>query len=292
MANIFLMDIKRVRTANSSQTKVLSTLPQPVDELFYIGSLLELLQKPCVAIVGSRKVSSYGRIVTEKLARELVKAGVVIISGMALGVDSIAHQAAIDAGGTTIAVLPSELDRPYPGQHHQLARQIVQQGGALASEYPAGQGPPMKHQFIARNRIIAALSQEVVITEAAVKSGSLHTAQFALEQGIDVFAVPGNITSPGSAGTNNLIKQGAIPVTQAEDILSALGIEASQTQLSLPTNPAQQAIIAALQAGPTNTSTLLVQTKLNSAVLQQTITTLELDGIIYSHDGSTWMLSS
>ena len=286
------MHILRVQTADFGQTKVLYGLPQPAEQLFYAGNLLELLQKPCVAIVGSRKVSNYGRMVTEKLARELARAGVVIISGMALGVDSIAHQAAIDAGGSTLAILPSGLDRPYPSQHYQLAHQIVQQGGAIASEYPVGQGAPMKHQFIARNRIIAALSQGVVITEAAIKSGSLHTAQFALEQGIEVFAVPGNITSSESAGTNNLIKQGASPVTQVEDILASLGIDAVNTQLFSLASPLQEAIVKILQAGPMPAPQLQLQTKTNSAIFQQTITTLELDGIIQSYDGNIWALSS
>ncbi len=227
-ANILLMEIQRVYPQDQTATKVLSQLAQPVRELFYTGNLLELLERPCVAIVGSRKVTDYGIAVTTQLAKELTQAGVVIISGLALGVDSIAHQAALDAGGKTIAILPAGLDQIYPSRHQRLAEDIVRQGGALASEFPTGQGRPQKYQFIARNRIIAALSQGLLITEAARKSGSLHTANFALEQGIEVFAVPGSILNQTSDGTNELIKNGAAPVTNVRDILEVLNMHANK----------------------------------------------------------------
>lgn len=230
-ANILLMEIQRIHPQDHATTRVLSQLAQPVRELFYAGYLLELLERPCVAIVGSRKVTDYGVAITTQLTKELVDAGIVIISGLALGVDSIAHQAALDAGGQTIAILPAGLDQIYPSRHQRLAEDIVRSGGALVSEYPVGQGRPQKYQFIARNRIIAALSQGVLITEAAARSGSLHTANFALEQGIEVFAVPGNILSETSGGTNDLIKTGATPVTNVQDILEGIGL--GQTKFAL-----------------------------------------------------------
>jgi DNA processing protein len=138
-------------------------------------------------------------------------------------VDSIAHQTCLDAGGTTITVLPGPLNKIYASSHHNLDMRILEWGGALVSEYSSGTGI-RNYQFIDRNRLITGLANAVIITEAAKKSGSLHTAQFALEQGIDVLAVPGNITSQTSVGTNNLLKVGASPVTSADDVLAVLGI--------------------------------------------------------------------
>src|SRR5690606_28976050 len=153
-----------------------------------------------------------GRAVTYKFASELAARGVVIVSGLALGVDSIAHEACIGSGSKTIAVLPVGLEKIYPTSHTHLAKKISQGNGLLVSEYPSGTDP-RRENFIARNRIIAALAEGVLITEAAENSGSLHTARFAIELGLPVLAVPGPINSSTSVGTNNLIKAGAIPVT-------------------------------------------------------------------------------
>lgn len=293
LANILLMSTSTstsvIQVINESELSGLLELAQPVSQLFYQGDFIHLLDRTLVAIVGSRKVSAYGRAVTSKLAGDLARAGVVIVSGLAYGVDSIAHQAALDAGGATIAVLPSGLDNIYPGAHHGLAKRIVEQGGALVTEYPAGQGSPMKHQFIARNRIIAALSQAVLITEAAARSGSLHTANFALEQGLDVFAVPGNITSSTSEGTNNLIKTGAAPVTNASDILEALGITEVKKQ-HIPDDADQATLLALIQAGHGSSDQLQALSKLSPAVFQQTITILELAGAIRPAGNNDWSL--
>lgn len=218
---------KQIAISRSTRGKlaVLSQLAQPVNNLYYAGNnLLELLDRPCVAIVGSRHPSEYGEQVTRQLVEDLVAAGIVIVSGLALGIDSIAHRAAVDNGGQTVAVLPAGLDNIYPSRHRQLADQIIETGGALVTEYPEGSGPPLKYQFIARNRIIAALADAIVITEAARKSGSLHTADFGLELGIDILALPGNITSPTSGGTNKLIRSGATPVLSSADILELFAI--------------------------------------------------------------------
>lgn len=155
----------------------------------------ELLKRPCVTIVGSRKISAYGKTVTSRLAGELASAGIVIISGLALGVDSLAHLAALEAGGLTIAVLPTGLDAVDKTSRRGLAERILQQGGALVSEYAEG-SPVHLGNFVARNRLVAGFGDAVLITEAAERSGTLHTANFALEQGKPVLAVPGNITSP------------------------------------------------------------------------------------------------
>lgn len=269
----------------------LGQLPQPVKELHTRGdTFLELLKKPRLAIVGSRRASSYGQQVTAKLARDLAGQGVVIVSGLALGVDSIAHWGALEAGGATIAVLPGSLERVYPASHSGLARQITEQGGALVTEYDSTYGPPQKHQFIARNRIIAALSQAVLITEAAQKSGSLHTAQFALEQGQDVLVVPGNITSPTSAGTNHLLKQGAIPITEAQDILDHLGVTATSQPTYRAENSAQATILSLLKANIRTPAELLLRSKLEVGEFNETLTMLEINGAITNQNG-TWVLS-
>lgn len=275
-----------------SQLGRVGELAQPVQQLFYQGEgFLELMNQPLVAIVGSRKVSPYGRSVTIRLSSELARAGVVIVSGLALGVDSIAHQAVLDAGGKTIAVLPSGLDRVYPASHQVLAQRIVAQGGALVTEYPATGELPQKYQFIARNRIIAALSRGVLVTEAAQKSGSLHTADFALELGLEVFAVPGNITSPNSMGTNTLIKNGATPVTIAQDILETLGVSpvASAAKYQ-PANQAEAVILSLLKQDEALPSDLLEASQLDSALFNQTITMLEINGVIYMSGASQWSL--
>lgn len=284
------MLIERLSIKQTPALVHLAQLPQPVVSLSVIGPLQTLLAKPQVAIVGARKLTTYGQTVTYKLAQDLARAGVVIVSGLALGVDSVAHKAVVDLGLPTIAVLPRGLDKIYPVSHTQLARRILETGGALVSEYPAGQGAPMKHQFIARNRIIAAISQGVVITEAAAKSGSLHTADFALEQGQDVFAVPGPITSTMSAGTNNLIKNGAHPITGADDVLEILGIQANQATYK-PASAAEAAILNLLKDHELPADQLLAKSDLSASLMQQTLTMLELNDIIRRNKANNWTLT-
>lgn len=285
------MIIKKIVINKDKRVSHLGVLAQPVYELFYRGDVLpQLLDKPMVAIVGSRKVSSYGRHVTQLIASGLAKSGVVIVSGLALGVDSIAHQAALDVGGKTIAVLPCGIDKIYPSSHYHLANRIIRQGGALVSEYPEGSERPMKYQFIARNRVIAGLSQGIVITEAAAKSGSLHTAEFALEQGKDIFAVPGNITSVTSAGTNNLIKNGAIPVTEVTDILNVMGItELNPRESYEPMNENETTILKLISQDIGNHEMLQLQCKLDPITFNSTLTVLELNGAISQTNSGKWI---
>ena len=271
----------------------LQQLAQPPKDLF-IESLdwAELLQKPLLAVVGSRKVSPYGRGVTEKLVSAAVARGIVIVSGLALGIDAIAHQAALDAGGQTIAVLPSGLQAIYPTTHTNLAKTIISKGGALVSEYPPHAKIAYKGNFIARNRIIAGLSHAVLIPEAAENSGSLHTANFAIEQGKDILAVPGPITSPISAGCNNLIKVGAIPVTSIDDILSVFTLSGSAglDHQSAANNQPEYILISLLQQGIFDTDTLQLQSKLDPATFQQTLSMLEITGQISAIGGGKWSL--
>jgi DNA processing protein len=201
---------------------LLAELHDPPASLFVRGEE-GAMAGPGVAVVGARSCSAYGAQVARTLARELAGAGVIVVSGLARGVDGEAHRGALEGGGRTVAVLGCGIDRDYPRSHSELARRIVE-AGAVVSEYPAGV-EPAPWRFPARNRIIAALSHATVVVEARERSGALITADFALELGRDVFAVPGEITSALSAGTNDLLRQGAAPLTSVRDVLDSLGIE-------------------------------------------------------------------
>lgn len=286
------MNSHKITLLTSDVPEKLRNIPSAPKRLYVMGcDVNELLQKPCVTIIGSRKVSAYGKAVTASLAGELAKAGMVIISGLALGVDSIAHRAALDAGGLTIAVLPTSLDKIYPAVHYDLSRQIMGQGGALVSEYPEG-STTYKNNFIERNRIASGLGDALLVTEAAEKSGTLHTANFALEQGRPVLAVPGNITSPTSAGTNNLIKTGATPVTGVQDVFHALGLEFSENKREAPqsSNPNEQVLLDLLFSDISDGSELLHQSQLDVSIFNQTLTMLEIRGHIRPLGNNRWAL--
>lgn len=195
----------------------LKNISYPPKQLFCLGNL-ELLNKKSIAIIGSRNYSDYGKRATFDFSFDLAKNDVCIVSGLAKGIDSFAHEAALEAEGKTIAVLGSGLDNIYPKENEQLFYEIIQNNGLIISEYPLGTKPEKQH-FPARNRIISGLSDGVLVIEARKNSGTNITVDFALEQGKDVFVIPGNIYSKTSDGTNFLIKEGAIPVTSYEDIL-------------------------------------------------------------------------
>ena len=202
---------------------LLSELHDPPARLYLRGAALDVLTRPAVAIVGARSCSAYGAQVARTLGRELAAAGVVVVSGLARGIDGEAHRGALDAGGPTVAVLGCGIDVDYPRRHAELARRIAE-SGLVVSEYPPGT-EPAPWRFPARNRIIAGLSVATVVVEARERSGALLTADFALELGRDVFAVPGEITAGLSTGTNHLIRQGAAPLLGPGDVFAALGID-------------------------------------------------------------------
>ncbi len=284
------MLVKKLLYKANGYPSALENISSPPKELFVAGELENLLSRPRVAIVGSRKVTTYGRNITTKIAAELAGQGIVIVSGLALGVDALAHQAALDADGLTIAVLPGPLDQILPTSHYNLAREVVKQGGALVSEYPIG-SLPHKQNFVARNRIVAGMCDALLITEAAEKSGSLHTARFALEQGKDVLAVPGNITSPLSAGTNNLLKSGAIPITSSDDVLHVLNLKPAIKARNIKgSNSTEQAIIDLLSQDISDGSELLEQSNLEVGEFNQTLTMLEITGKIRSLGANQWTL--
>lgn len=265
----------------------LTELADPPKGLYFAGPLDTHLSHPCVAIVGSRKVSPYGVAVTKRLAKELAERGVVVVSGLALGTDSIAHEAALDAGGRTIAVLPTGLESIYPRSHAALGKRIYDSGNVLVSEYRSSD-PPMRHQFLARNRIIAALSMAVLIPEAAERSGSLHTANFALEIGRPVLAVPGNITSDLSRGTNNLIRAGAIPITAVSDVLEALGLSLAAPDTPLGATEHEAILLQLMTRGITDGAELQQQSQLSPALFNQTLTMLEITGKIQPLGAGHW----
>ena len=206
--------------------------------LYVKGNWAACLEAPCVGMVGSRQCSTYGRNAAESLSRELAARGVTVVSGLARGIDGAAHRGALDAGGKTVAVMATGLDSIYPREHEKLAQEILDKGGALVTQFPL-ETPPLPENFPYRNRIISGLSLGVIVTEATERSGSLITARLALEQNREVFAVPGNITSRTSFGTNYLIKSaGAKLVQQWQDIASELPPEIA-AQL-LPPEPAKK----------------------------------------------------
>ncbi len=221
MDRIIKSDIDIMTIKDSLYPEELKNIPAPPVVLYYKGTILK--DKKRIGIVGSRRATFYGLDMAKRLSAELAENGVTVVSGMARGIDSEAHKGALEAGGRTIAVFGCGADIIYPPENVKLAEQICA-SGAIISEYLPGT-PPVPLNFPARNRIISGLSQGIVIVEAGEKSGSLITADFALEQGRDVFAIPGNINSKNSKGTNKLIKDGAKIVTNATDILEELKIE-------------------------------------------------------------------
>lgn len=268
----------------------LRNIPTPPKQLYYLGDLESMLDKPRLAIVGSRKVSAYGRSVTVAMSKQAAEQGIVIVSGLALGVDGFAHQGALEARGKTVAVMACGLDKIYPATHRGLAQQILEQGGAIVSEYPLGTAP-YKTNFLERNRIISGLSDAVLITEAALRSGSLNTANNALEQGRSVLAIPGNISSELSAGTNNLLKLGATPVTELSDILTAMNLEATAKERNILGSTAEEtAVLTLLVSGVTEASELLLHSRLEARSFNQTLTMLEITGKIRPLGAGHWGL--
>lgn len=257
--------------------------------------LLRLMRRPRIAIVGTRRATPYGQQVTADLTGSLAAHGIVIISGLAFGIDSIAHRTALAAKGLTIAVLPGPVEKIYPRSHESLANSILQNNGTLVSEYPDGT-PPLKPNFVARNRIVAGMADALLITEAAEDSGTMHTARFAMDQGITVMAVPGNITSPTSAGTNNLIKRGVIPVTTASDIIFAMGLspttesDIKKVRLS-GSNPHEQSLLDLLESGITEGEELLKQSELTVETFNQHMTMLEITAKIRPLGANHWGLA-
>jgi DNA processing protein len=260
---------------------LLRAIHDPPARLYIRGDAdVDVLSRPAVAVVGARACSPYGAQVARMLGRELAASGLVVISGLARGVDGEAHRGALDGSGVTVAVMGCGADRDYPAAHAELARRIVETGGLVVSEYEPGV-EPAPWRFPARNRIIAGLCAATIVVEARERSGALITADFALEEGRDVLAVPGEISSALSAGTNALLKLGAAPVTSANDVLELFGLTREEGPMCvLPGAPA-----AVLDALPATTDELVRQTGLGAAAVAAALAELELEGLAAEGDG-------
>ncbi len=261
--------------------------------LLYVRGTLTENDRWGLAVVGTRQASTYGKEVTRKLVSGLVAAGVTIVSGLALGIDAVAHSAALAAGGRTLAVLGSGVDQIYPLTNLSLGQAIMQQG-ALVSEYPVGTMPAATN-FPPRNRLISGLALGVLVVEAAPKSGALITAQFAGEQGREVFAIPGNIFSPRSEGTHRLIKDGACLVTSVDDILDALNLQTAVVQQEMtaimPATPIEAALLALVEDEPQHIDELRRESGLGIADVSATMALLELKGLVRQVGGMQYVLA-
>jgi len=251
----------------------------------YVKGKLPNKRVPAVAIIGSRKPTSYGEAVTHQLAYELAKQGIVIVSGLAYGIDAIAHKAALEAGGVTIAVVAQGLHRVYPAAHAGLAEQIILAGGAIISEQAMGVEARKSH-FLARNRIVSGIADAVIITEATERSGTVSTVAHALSQNKEVFAVPGPITSLLSAGPNRFLQQGAHLVTRTHDIIEVIAPQlltkqkGRQAQLPLPSTPVEASILEQIQQGISDIDMLIDTLSTAPHEILQAITMMELNGVI------------
>lgn len=286
-----MKNIKQISPLTDDFLQRTANIDKPPKSLWCIGTPPK--SAPTVAIVGSRKPTSYGRAVNGKITSELARQGVIIISGLAIGHDGLAHRACLDAGGTTVAVLGNGLSQIYPRSNEALAERIITNGGALISEYPPAT-PVYPNQFLERNRIISALADIVIVIEAGERSGTLNTASHALSQGREVMAVPGNITSPLSRGCNKLIAQGAAPVLSTQDILGHLSIAANQP-ISKPhkirfDSPDSQIIYDLILGGHSDGDEILQLSQLDTGSFTMALTMLELNGYIQALGGNKWAI--
>lgn len=260
--------------------------------LIFLRGQLEPIDRWAVAVVGTRRLTAYGRQVTRDLVAGLVGNGITVVSGLARGIDAVAHRTALEGGGRTIAVMASGIDKVYPPEHRDLAREIVAGRGAVISDYPFGAEPESNH-FPARNRLISGLSLGVIVIEAGERSGALITARFALEQNREVFAVPGNIHSPVSVGTNRLIQQGGKLVMRVEDILEELNLkmvaEQAVAQVVLPETAEEAALISQLSSQPVHVDELGRLTGMPISLISSTLTMMELKGMVQQVGGMNYV---
>ncbi|MBI5466035.1 MAG: DNA-protecting protein DprA [Candidatus Kerfeldbacteria bacterium] len=276
-----------VTIADKTYPQLLRQIFDPPPLLFYRGNLASLA-KACLSVVGTRQATSYGTRVTTELVSALARGGLTIVSGLAYGIDTVAHRAALNSGGLTAAVLASGLDKIYPVANQQLIEEMINKQGIALSEFPP-QTPPLKQNFPFRNRIIAGLSRATLVTEAAPGSGSLITARSALEANREVFAVPGSVFSQHSQGTNELIKLGAHLVTTPEDVLSVLGLAALPQAPLPPPAPEQTKVLQYLTKEPQHLDELIRTSGLKVSELTAHLSLLELQGYIRNVGGQQYV---
>lgn len=288
-----LLKNNEIRPQEADFTEVLASIALAPKMLYFHGKIPKKRSK-VVAIVGTRKPTKYGEKVAYDLAFAAAKRGAVVVSGLAYGIDSIAHRGALDAGGVTVAVLGTPIDRIYPTSHIGLAERIVATGGCVMSELAPGAEFIPKTCFLQRNRLISGLADVVVVPEAAERSGSLNTAAHALEQGREVLAVPGDIMRPMSVGCNRLLKQGATPCLGTADLLELLfptprKKKAAQREI-LGDSEAETLILRAIAEGVENGEAIIERTGLEAAVFSQNITLLEIKGRVRALGMNCWAL--
>ena len=275
---------------DESYPQRLKEIDQPPPILYIRGEYLpdDLF---AVAIVGTRRVTPYGRQITEELSAFLAANNMTVISGLARGVDAIAHHSALKAGGRTIAVLGSGVDKIYPPEHHALAEQMIERG-AIISDYAPGT-PPDASNFPPRNRIISGLSLAIVVVEAGETSGALITAEFAAEQGREVFAVPGSILAPQSKGTNKLIQNGALPLLSVNDLMQALDItrvgEQKAARKIMPADAIEAKLYSVLSSEPLHVDEIRSQSELPIEKVSAALALMELKGIVRQVGGMNYI---
>ena len=292
MEEIEKQRIQVISLENETYPYLLKEISDPPAALFVRGEMPSPSVPTC-AVVGSRKCTAYGRQVCREITEPIAKAGVVIASGLAFGIDTVAHEAAIAANGITVAVLASGLDKVGSQSQTDLANRILDHGGAIISEFPLGT-PPTKYNFPIRNRIISGMSTITLVVEATQKSGSLITAREALEQNREVFAVPGPITSPTSAGTNSLIKMGAHLASSAGDILDLFeigGVTIEKRTETLTADTKEEALILPLLSKePCHKDELVRNTSLSIIEINSTLTLMEIKGKIRHVGGNYYII--
>ena len=292
------MKIKQISPQKNDFTKVLEDIAVMPKILYYYGEWPEKREKT-VAIVGSRRSTKYGDDIAYKLGYELGKRGIIVVSGLAYGIDSVAARGALDGGGKTIAILGTEIGNIYPKRHESLAKKIVEKGGVVASEYENGAKLDPKWSFLQRNRIISGLADAVVVVEAAERSGSLNTAAHALVQGKDLFAVPGDLGKNMSKGCNRLIQKGANVFLGVDEFLRYLiPVESEKRgkrkgeQISLfGDTPEETAILKLMEEGIKDGDLMMEKLEMSMAEFNQAVTMLELKNVIKPLGANHWILA-
>lgn len=291
--SVAAQSMKTVVYGNDDYPDILINIPDPPVVLFYRGDLEGFLTMPAIAVIGSRRCTTYGRKVARTLSRDFVRSGVAVVSGLARGIDGEAHRGVIEAGGVTMAVLGNGLDSCYPPEHDRLSEKILEKG-VLLSEYPPGT-EPARYRFPERNRLISGFSRGVVVVEAGRRSGTMITVNTALDQGRDVFAVPGEVTRAFSMGTNMLLRDGAGVVITAADVLEPLGLAlepGSSRGTFEPESDTARVILEHLSIETLHFNQLLRLAGVGTAVLQSELLSLEMAGVVMQHPGKFYSLKT
>ncbi len=283
--------VNRVAIEAKEYPALLRQIADPPSQLYYKGEWNDAIFENCLAVVGSRRMTNYGRRVVEQVVGEVAARGVTIVSGFMYGIDATAHKAALDAGGSTIAVMPCGIERVHPEYQKDLYEKILGTGGLIVSEWQ-GDSMPLLWTYPRRNRIVAGLSKATLVVEAGLGSGALITAEFAKKFGRKLFAVPGQITSEVSKGTAKLLREGASLVTSADDILEFFGKKGlfqTKAEFKHGGNSIEQKILEALQREPLEIDLLARMLGVSASAIGTTLSLLELQGIIKQGGGKYYV---